>query len=124
MILPSLAFIYWTSDVSHSHETTINAVTLAGSCVGQLVFGFLADKYGRRKLYGIELIIVIIGTIGVCQSSSGVDGSMSIMGWILFYRLLMGIGIGGEYPLSAVITAEYVLDARNSIESVCSCRDH
>jgi MFS transporter, PHS family, inorganic phosphate transporter len=84
-------------------------VTLAGSLVGQLLFGFLADKYGRRKLYGLELIVVIVATLGVAQSSSGYN-SMDILGWILFYRFLTGIGIGAEYPLSAVITAEYVSD--------------
>lgn len=114
MILPSLAFIYWPSEINSYNETTINAVTLAGSLVGQLVFGYLADRYGRRKLYGLELIIVIVGTLGVAQGSTGYsggssdDGSMSILGWILFYRFIMGIGIGAEYPLSAVITAEYV----------------
>ncbi|KAL9130768.1 MAG: hypothetical protein Q9217_001116 [Psora testacea] len=107
VILSSLSFVYWTRDTSHSHETIINGVTLAGTAVGQLLFGVLADKFGRRKLYGWELITVIAGTLGVVQSSSGVRGSMSFMGWFVFYRLLMGIGIGGEYPLSAVITAEF-----------------
>ena len=76
--------------------------------IGQLLFGYLADKYGRRKLYGLELIIVVVGTLGVAQCSSGYNGSMSIFGWLLFYRLLLGVGIGAEYPLSAIITAEYI----------------
>ena len=106
VILPSLAYVYWTEDPTSHHETAVNVVTLGGSLLGQLLFGFLADKLGRKKLYGIELIVVIVGTLGVAQSSRGYDGSMAIMGWILFYRLVVGIGIGAECPLSAVITAE------------------
>ena len=64
-------------------------------------------------MYGLELIIVIVATIGVAQSSQGFtprpggDSSMDILGWILFWRMLVGLGIGAEYPLSAVITAEF-----------------
>jgi len=60
-------------------------------------------------MYGFELFIVIFGTLGLCQSSSGYNGSMSITSWIMFWRFFVGFGIGAEYPLSAVITAEYVL---------------
>ena len=33
---------------------------------------------------------------------------MDILGWIMFWRFFVGLGIGAEYPLSAVITAEFV----------------
>jgi MFS transporter, PHS family, inorganic phosphate transporter len=111
VILPALAFVYWPEALDTRHETTINIVTLVGTIVGQLTFGYLADKYGRQKLYGFELLVVMVATLGLAQSSSGVSfgsnkgSSMSIFGWILFWRFIMGIGIGGEYPLSAVITS-------------------
>ena len=115
VILPSLAFVYWPNVKTSSFETTINIVTLLGSMLGQLTFGYLADRYGRRKLYGLELIVVIVATIGVAQASNGIQGptgpSMEIFGWIIFWRLLVGVGIGAEYPLSAVITAEYIIAA-------------
>jgi PHS family inorganic phosphate transporter-like MFS transporter len=102
-----LAFVYWsTDDKLGVHETEINAITLVGSMLGQLIFGYLSDRYGRRKLYGLELIVVIFGTLGVVQCSSGMDNSMDIVGWIMFWRFFVGLGIGAEYPLSAVITAE------------------
>ena len=107
VILPALAYVYWGDDISGDHESAINALTLAGSILGQLLFGYLADKYGRTKLYGFELIIVIFSTIGVTQSSAGWGGkSMDITASLYCWRFLMGIGIGAEYPLSAVITAE------------------
>ncbi|KFZ22104.1 hypothetical protein V502_02886 [Pseudogymnoascus sp. VKM F-4520 (FW-2644)] len=106
VILPCLAFVYWSND-NTGNESKINIVTLVGSCLGQLIFGFLADKYGRRKLYGFELIVVIFGTLGVAQSSAGYNNSMSIRSWMMFWRFFVGVGIGAEYPLSAVITAEF-----------------
>ncbi|KAF2088728.1 MFS general substrate transporter, partial [Saccharata proteae CBS 121410] len=115
VILPSLAFVYWKDDRHLDHELKINIITLVGSVLGQLIFGFLADRFGRRKLYGLELIVVIFGTLGLTQASPGyvefVDGhripSMSIMGWFMFWRFFVGLGIGAEYPLSAVITSEF-----------------
>lgn len=38
---------------------------------GQLLFGYLADRYGRTRLYGIELVLVIVSTIGVATTSTG-----------------------------------------------------
>jgi MFS transporter, PHS family, inorganic phosphate transporter len=94
VILPSLAYVYWSTDNSGSHETQINIVTLTGSIVGQLVFGLLADLFGRRKLYGFELIFVIFGTVGLAGSATGYGNSMDIMGWLIYYRFFVGIGIG------------------------------
>lgn len=80
-----------------------NLVTLGASAVGQLVFGYLADRFGRRSLYGIELIIVIISTVGLLQCSIGFSDAVkgqtwSITGWLLFWRTIMGLGIGaGEW---------------------------
>ena len=71
-----------------------------------MIFGILADVYGRRRLYGLELAVVIFGTLGMAQASTGLNQSMNIMGWIIFWRFFMGLGIGAGYPLSAVITAE------------------
>ncbi len=83
-------------------------MTLGGSAVGQLIFGILADKFGRRRLYGLELAVVIFATLGMAEASTGMNNSMDIMGWIIFWRFFIGLGIGAEYPLSAIITAEKV----------------
>jgi PHS family inorganic phosphate transporter-like MFS transporter len=109
VVLPCLSYIYWDGDFASNHETNINLVTLIGSIVGQLTFGVLADLLGRRKLYGFELIFVIFGTVGLAGCGSGFGNSMSIMGWLVYYRFFIGIGVGAEYPLAGVITSEYVL---------------
>ncbi|KAJ9269152.1 hypothetical protein DTO212C5_4835 [Paecilomyces variotii] len=107
VILPLLGFLYWPTRTDRMPELWINVSTLAGSAVGQLLFGWLTDRLGRRKLYGLELVLVIFATLGIAQASGGEHHSMSILSWIVFYRFFLGLGIGAEYPLSAVITAEF-----------------
>lgn len=93
VITPALAYIYWPCETRNVYGTSINGVTLAGSCIGMLVFGHLADRLGRTSLYGTELVIAIIATIGATQLGSGYNQqSMLIVGWIVFWRFLLGIG--------------------------------
>lgn len=101
-----IAYVYWTNEPSSIRETIINIATLAGTLVGQVTFGILADKYGRKRMYGVELLLVIISTLGVVMSSTGENNSMNIYAWLVFWRTIVGIGVGADYPLSAIITSE------------------
>ena len=125
-----LAFVYWHDATKSSHETAFNNATIAGCIVGMVFFGLLADSFGRRKMYGFQVIVLMVGTVGVVMSSTGyisldqsngknqgsIDygsfGSMNIFSWLLFWRFVSGVGIGGEYPLSAVIASEFAPTSR------------
>ncbi|KAE9988762.1 hypothetical protein EG328_007366 [Venturia inaequalis] len=72
-----------------------------------IVVGILADRYGRKRLYGIELLVLTLATVLMSLSSKGALASTNGLIWILTWRFIMGLGIGGDYPLSAVITAEF-----------------
>ena len=56
-------------------------------------------------MYGLELILIIFATLA--QALSAHSPACSIVGVIVFWRVLMGIGIGGDYPLSSIITSEF-----------------
>lgn len=86
-------------------ETFIKMSALIGTLIGQLLFGFLADKLGRKKMYGTELLIIVFTTFTQTLSANTVRG-MTMVQMLCFWRLLLGIGIGGDYPLSAVLTSE------------------
>lgn len=75
--------MYWP-DGGKWHGLVINLCTLVGSVIGQLLFGFLADYYGRTRLYGIELILVIVSTIGVATSSYGYQdlSFLALFSWV------------------------------------------
>ena len=71
-------------------DTAIKVATSGGTVVGQLGFGALADIVGRKRMYGLELIIIIFATLA--QSLASSSKSMDIVGVIIFWRVIMGIG--------------------------------
>lgn len=77
----------------------LNGASLASAAFGAVIFGWFADKFGRKKIYGVELFILFIGALLSAASIS--------FGWLLISRILVGIGIGGDYPTSAVVASEY-----------------
>ncbi|CAK9136711.1 unnamed protein product [Ilex paraguariensis] len=86
-------------------NNAITGVALCGTLAGQLFFGWLGDKLGRKKVYGITLVTMV-----GCAIASGLSfGSTahSVIACLCFFRFWLGFGIGGDYPLSAVIMSEY-----------------
>lgn len=51
------------------------------------------------------LMFMIVGSIG--QSIAGLGPGVNVVGVIIFWRVIMGLGVGGGYPLSSVITSEF-----------------
>ncbi|RDA90739.1 hypothetical protein CP533_2959 [Ophiocordyceps camponoti-saundersi (nom. inval.)] len=86
-------------------DSAIKLATSGGTVVGQLGFGCLADLVGRRRMYGLELFVIIFATLGQALTSG--SPSCDIVGLVIFWRVIMGIGIGGDYPLSSIITSEF-----------------
>jgi PHS family inorganic phosphate transporter-like MFS transporter len=86
--LSSTSSHYWGKSLSLGlyDASYINADAVLSSVVGQLLFGYLADRYGRTRLYGIELVLVIVSTIGVATSSNGY-GNMSFLAIFTWVRL-------------------------------------
>lgn len=54
-------------------------------------------------LDGVELCIIIFATFG--QAMAGRAHAIDILGAIIVWRFIQGVGIGGDYPLSAVISS-------------------
>src|SRR5579883_970156 len=77
----------------------MNSVSLLAAAFGSLVFGRLADRIGRHTIYGLTLIVLAVGAILSALSPN--------IYWLLAFRLIMGLGIGGDYPLSATLMSEY-----------------
>jgi MFS transporter, PHS family, inorganic phosphate transporter len=77
----------------------LNSATLIASAFGAILFGRIADMLGRKRIYGYEVLILAIGAIASAFSPNLI--------FLLICRVILGIGIGGDYPVSATIMSEY-----------------
>src|SRR6266702_4415806 len=90
-----------TSDwnLSSGRLALLNSTMLAAAFLGAFVFGRFADVAGRKQVYWIVAAIMIAGAVGSALSPSF---------WVLIaFRFLLGFGVGGDYPVSAVLMSEY-----------------
>ncbi|MHB1891212.1 MAG: MFS transporter [Acidimicrobiales bacterium] len=85
--------------LSTGQLSLLNSISLLAAVVGALVFGKLMDRLGRKAVYGIEILLLVVGAIA---SAFAPD-----FGVLFACRILVGIGVGGDYATSAVITTEY-----------------
>ncbi|KAK6254778.1 hypothetical protein SCA6_016083 [Theobroma cacao] len=92
-------------DLPSNVKAAVNGVAFCGTLTGQLFFGWLGDKMGRKRVYGMTLILMVI-----CSVASGLSlghDPKAVMATLCFFRFWLGFGIGGDYPLSATIMSEY-----------------
>ncbi len=87
----------WHLDTSEI--ALLGSSSLIAAAVGAYLFGRLADIFGRKAIYGLEVIILTIGAIGSAFSQDITQ--------LIIWRIVLGLGIGGDYPISAIIMSEY-----------------
>jgi len=76
----------------------ISSITLVFSALGGIGAGMLADRFGRKRLLMISILMYSIASAGTA-TAGGVVG-------LLFWRALVGLGLGGEWSAGAVLVAE------------------
>ena len=86
-------------------DAAVSSVALCGTLAGQLFFGYLGDKFGRKAAYGLTLAIMVF--CAAAQSMSFGTNSLAVIGTLCWWRFFLGFGVGGDYPLSATIMSEY-----------------
>jgi MFS transporter, PHS family, inorganic phosphate transporter len=85
--------------VGKLEEGLVESTALLASAIGALLFGRVADMLGRKRIYGIEVLVLAAGAIGCAFAGN--------IWWLIGLRFILGIGIGGDYPVSAIIMSEY-----------------
>ncbi|KAF4962608.1 hypothetical protein FSARC_9386 [Fusarium sarcochroum] len=80
-------------------------IAFAGTVVGQLVFGFLADHWSRTNTLMVSTVILIIFT-ALAAGSFWHGQAIGMFNMLTAWRFFVGIGIGGEYPAGSVGCAE------------------
>lgn len=77
----------------------VGATALVSAAIGSLVFGRVADVLGRKFIYGFEVLVLGFGAIASAFSPN--------IWWLIAFRFILGLGIGGDYPVSATIASEF-----------------
>jgi len=85
--------------VTQLQDSLVESTALLASAFGALLFGRIADMIGRKRIYGFELLVLAFGAIGCALSPN--------IWWLLGLRFLLGVGVGGDYPISATIMSEH-----------------
>ncbi|HEX4153705.1 MAG TPA: MFS transporter [Steroidobacteraceae bacterium] len=77
----------------------VSSTALLASAIGAVAFGRIADMVGRKRIYGYEVLVLAIGAIASALSPN--------IWWLIGFRFILGVGIGGDYPVSSTIMSEY-----------------
>ncbi len=78
----------------------VAAAAIVGAIVGASTGGLLTDRFGRKSIYIIDLVVFIAGSL-LCAFAWDF--------WSLaFFRFLLGIGVGADYPICASYVAEFM----------------
>jgi MFS family permease len=77
---------------------TLGTLTLLASGIGGVLFGFLADRIGRK-----QALMASILTYSVCSFASGLATSIAMLA---VARFVLGLGMGGEWNTGATLVAE------------------
>ena len=78
-----------TLGLSSGQVGLLGSVYLFGEVVGALVFGRLTDRLGRKRLFILTLLLYLV--------ASGIAAFSFSLWFLLIFRFVAGLGIGGEY---------------------------
>jgi PHS family inorganic phosphate transporter-like MFS transporter len=77
----------------------VTSTALLAAAFGAIIFGRVADMLGRKRIYGYEVLVLAAGAIASAFSPD--------IWWLIGFRVILGIGIGGDYPVSATLMSEF-----------------
>ena len=85
--------------LSTTEESWVSGSTILAAFFGAIVFGRIADLLGRKRVYAIVAAVMILGAVA---SAFAPDFALLVVA-----RFVLGLGVGGDYPVSAVLMSEY-----------------
>jgi len=85
--------------LSTTKASWVTGAALLGAVAGAFLFGRIADVFGRKSVYALVAAIMIVGALASAFSPDFL--------FLVLARFVLGLGIGGDYPVSAVLMSEY-----------------
>lgn len=95
-VLPKLIAAW---GLSTAQVGAIGSLGLVGMAIGAMLGGTVADYVGRKKVFAATLLIYSLGT-GACGLAWDYQS-------LLFFRFLVGFGLGGQLPVAITLMSEY-----------------
>ena len=86
--------------LSPAGKGIVGAATLAGIMVGAVALGGLADVYGRRRMFVVEMVVFVVFLAGLTVAPS--------FGWLVFYLFGVGLALGCDYPTAHLVISESI----------------
>jgi MFS transporter, putative metabolite:H+ symporter len=83
---------------ARQHFLVAGCAVFAGGAVGAPLFGWYADRYGRRAALQLSLLVLVVSSLAVASSPS--------IGWMTLFRFVSGLALGGYPPLTAAYLAD------------------
>lgn len=78
----------------------IGSINSIGMAFGALIFGLLADKFGRKSVFMWTLVIFSV--------ASGLSALTTTLAAFMVLRFFVGLGLGGELPVASTLVSESV----------------
>jgi MFS family permease len=83
---------------------SVTATMAFGALLGAFWGGYLTDKVGRYKMFMLDLILLVVAALGA---------AFAVNLWMLLaFRLMLGIGVGLDFPVALSFIAEFVSQKR------------
>lgn len=84
----------------------VSSITTVGMIIGAILFGYLADKFGKKNIIIITLLLFSISNLALALTQN--------LPQFLLVRFITGIGLGGELPVATTIIADSFSGHRRS----------
>ena len=99
-MLYALVLTYIMRDLGMSKAVSgfLATLTLLASGIGGVLFGFIADRIGRKRALMLSIL-----TYSLCSFASGLATSIAMLA---IFRFILGLGMGGEWNTGATLVAE------------------
>lgn len=96
----ALPLIVKDFDLTSVERGLVGAAPLAGIMAGAVALGGLADTWGRRFMFVLEMLVFLVFLIGLAAAPG--------LGWLLFFLFGVGVALGCDYPTAHLVISESI----------------
>lgn len=76
----------------------VGSITTIGMMIGAFLFGYLADRFGKKNIMMVTLLVFSISNLLLAMTTN--------VNQFLLIRFITGVGLGGELPVASTIIAD------------------